>query len=59
MNGTNENKVDSLIAELRSFGDRPPPRFAWKRIADELESAVKEEREMLREAATANMLGEI
>ncbi len=45
MNGTNENKVDSLIAELRSFGDRPPPRFAWKRIADELEAAVKDERE--------------
>ena len=55
MNGTDENKVDSLIAELRSFGDRPPPRFAWKRIADELESAVKEEREELREAATAKM----
>ena len=55
MNGTNENKVDSLISELRSFGDRPPPRFAWKRIADELESAVKEEREMLREAATSKM----
>ena len=46
MNGTDENKVDSLIAELRSFGDRPPPRFAWKRIADELESAVKEERKL-------------
>lgn len=45
MNGTNENKVDSLIAELRSFGDRPPPRFAWNLIADELESAVKKERE--------------
>ena len=56
MNGTNENKVDSLIAELRSFGDRPPPRFAWKRIADELESAVKEEREVLREAAELKML---
>ena len=56
MNCTNENKVDSLIAELRSFGERPPPRFAWKRIADELEEAVKEEREMLREAATAKIL---
>lgn len=56
MNGTNENKVDSLIAELRSFGDRPPPRFAWKRLADELDAAVKEEREMLREAATSKML---
>lgn len=56
MNGTDENKVDSLIAELRSFGDRPPPRFAWKRLADELESAVKEERDALREAATSKML---
>lgn len=56
MNGTNENKVDSLIAELRSFGDRPPPRFAWKMLADELEAAVKEEREELREAATSKML---
>ena len=56
MNGTNEYKVDSLIAELRSFGDRPPPRFAWKRLADELESAVNEERELLREAAASKML---
>ena len=56
MNGTNENKVDCIIAELRSFGDRPPPRFAWNRIADELEAAVKEEREVLREAATSKML---
>ena len=56
MNGTTENKIDSLIAELRSFGDRPPPRFAWQRIADELDAAIKEERELLREAAASEML---
>lgn len=56
MNGTTETKVDFLIAELRSFGDRQPPRFAWKRLADELEAAVKEEREVLREEAPAKML---
>lgn len=45
----NENEShEEVCAEMRSFGNMPPPMFAWRDLAERAEAAHKRELEKLK-----------